>query len=357
MRIIFLFVLLALSSCTRPGPETLTLVSRHTGQKTVTILVASVRVPSHTVPYAFTAGRADRLRYLKVTVAIPPGHKPPNIEWPKGTPDPTKAFAVVGREELSQAQFVAETRSEGAAGIFVHGYNYNYQEALYRLAQITADSGMTGSPILFDWPSQASITGYVADRDSAAFARDDLVSVLTVLGQSNVKTTMLAHSMGAWLAVESIRQLSLMGRRDVLRKVTQLILAAPDIDVDLLRKQLAATQPLSQPIVILASKDDMALSLSKRLAGSAATAGSLDIAEPRTKMLAKENNLEIIDISSLPSLEGTNHDRFAALAAVYPQLQNTGEPNPVAGTGALVLNGAGAIVSAPLRIGGTILAK
>lgn len=361
MRIAILFVLLVLSSCARPGPETLALAPKPVGQKTVTILVASVRVPAESPPYAFTAGRADRLRYVKVTIAIPPGHKPPEIEWPKGTPDPATSFAVVGRRELTKAQFLAAAHSgrgsAPAAGIFVHGYNYNYQEALFRLAQMSADSGVSGSPILFDWPSQAKITGYVADRDSAAFARDDLVSVLTDLGRSNVKTTILAHSMGAWLAVESIRQLSLMGRGDTLGKIEQVVLAAPDIDVDLLRKQLAATKPLSRPIVVLASKDDLALALSKRLAGSAATAGSLDIADPRTKKLAQDENLEVVDISALPSIGGTNHDRFAALAAVYPQLQNAGRNNVAAGTGALVLNSVGAVVSAPFRIGSSILAN
>jgi esterase/lipase superfamily enzyme len=360
MRITIFLVLLVLSSCARPGPETLALVTKPAGQKAVTILVASVRVPANLPSYAFTAGRADRLRYLEVTISIPPGHKAPQIEWPKGKPDPMTAFAVVGRKELTKNEFVAKAHTSsgsGSAGIFVHGYNYSYQEALFRLAQMSADSGVIGSPILFDWPSQASVTGYVADRDSAAFARDDLVSVLTDLGRADVKTTILAHSMGAWLAVESVRQLSLMGRGDILGRIDQLVLAAPDIDVDLLRKQLIETKPLSHPIVILASKDDLALAVSKRLAGSAATAGSLDIADPRTKELAKENNLEIVDISSLPSIEGTNHDRFAALAAVYPELQNTGKKNPVAGTGALVLNGVGAVVSAPFRIGGSILAN
>jgi len=361
MRIAIIFSFLILASCARPEPETLALVNEPPGQKTVTILVASVRVPADDPPYAFTTGRADRLRYREVTIAIPPGHKPPEIEWPRGRPDPRTSFAVVDRKNLTRDQFVAAAHAKGpsarSAGIFIHGYNYSYQEALFRLAQMSADSGVSGPPILFDWPSQATITGYIADRDSAAFARDDLVSVLTDLGKSNVRTTLLAHSMGAWLAVESIRQLSLMGRGDVLDKIDQLVLASPDIDVDLLRKQLAATKPLKRPIVVLASKDDLALALSKRLAGSAATAGSLDIEDPRTKKLAKEENLEVVDISSLPSLGGTNHDRFAALAAVYPQLQNTSSKNLVAGTGALVLNGVGAFVSAPFRIGGTILSQ
>ncbi|WJH38438.1 alpha/beta hydrolase (plasmid) [Aliirhizobium terrae] len=117
--------------------------------------------------------------------------------------------------------------------------------------------------------AQPEVTGYVADKHSAAFSRDDLATVLTQLSHNGVLPTILAHSMGAWLAVESVRQLSLMGERDVVRSIDQLVLAAPDIDIGLLRKQLPITDRLSKPIVVLASKDDIALALSKGLAGSA----------------------------------------------------------------------------------------
>jgi hypothetical protein len=97
--------------------------------------------------------------------------------------------------------------------------------------------------------------------------------------------------------------------------------------------------------------------LSRRLAGSEFNAGALDVNDPRTRALAVRENLQIIDISSLPSANGSNHDRFAALAAAYPQLRNERIANPVAGTGSLVLNGVGAVVSAPFRLGGALLSQ
>lgn len=359
-----LLLLILVSGCARPGTESIAVVAPALNAKRVSILVASGRVPDDGVSGGFTAGRSDRLHYLDVTVSIPPNHRPPSIEWPRGKPDPKTSFAVVARKELTKEEFVARARNglgaapaNTTAGIFVHGFNYTYQEALFRLAQMAVDSNVGGPPILFDWPSQGKITGYVADRDSAAFARDDLANVLTELSKAKVRTSVLAHSMGAWLAVESVRQLSLEGKRDVVRSIDQLVLAAPDIDIDLLKKQLAATERLAKPIVILASKDDIALALSKRVAGSAATAGSLDIDDPRTQQLARDENLDIIDISKLPSLNGSNHDRFAALAAAYPQLRDGGFRNPVAGTGALVLNGVGSAISAPFRLGGSLLSQ
>ncbi|TYR33577.1 alpha/beta hydrolase [Mesorhizobium microcysteis] len=66
-------------------------------------------------------------------------------------------------------------------GIFVHGYNYNFQQSLFRLAQMQADSGIDAVPILFAWQSEATITGYVSDRDSVTYSRDYLVELLAGL--------------------------------------------------------------------------------------------------------------------------------------------------------------------------------
>ncbi len=361
MRLILTLALLGfLAACARPGSEVLTLVKPQASAKTVTILVATNRTPGKEIEGAFMSGRSERLRYAEVIVSIPPRHKPPQIEWPNGKPDPMNTFAVVGSRSLSRDEFVMlaqRNNREKPAGVFVHGYNYSYQEALFRLAQMSSDAALGGAPILFDWPSKASLAGYIADRDAAAFSRDDFVSVLNDLGKAGVRTDILAHSMGAWLAVETIRQLSLMKRADTLSQIDELVLAAPDIDIDLFGKQLAMTDRLRKPIVILAAKDDLALALSRRLAGSAATAGALDINDPRTQQLAARDNLMIVDISKLPSMNGSNHDRFAALAAVYPQLRNQGRGNPVAGTGAFVLNGVGAVVSAPFKLGGAALSQ
>lgn len=354
--------LFSLSSCARPSPDSLAIVAPVPQATAVSILVATDRVPDRSSVGTFTAGRGDKLRFAEVTVSIPPGHRTSQIEWPTSKPNPQTSFAVIARRELTALEFSTLARGSakspgyGRAGIFVHGHNYSHQEALFRLAQMTADSEVEERAILFDWPSQAEVTGYVADKDSVAFARDDLTSVLSELSLSGVKSTILAHSMGAWLAIEAVRQLSLTGDTQAVRSIDQMVLAAPDIDIDLLRKQLSVTEKLSKPIVVLASKDDIALALSKRLAGSAATAGSLNVDDPRTRELAVKENLEVIDISSIPSLNGTNHDRFASLAAIYPQLRQ-GYSNSVAGTGALVLNGVGGAISAPFRLGGAILAQ
>lgn len=362
--IVLLSVPLLLCACARPGPSTLQVVRPLEGAKQVLILVASDRQPANDRFGSFSAGRSETLHYREVVVSIPPGHRPAEIEWPSGSPDPAKSFAVVRGRELSREEFVNRARGGGRAagagsvGLFVHGYNYTYQEALFRLAQMAGDSDIKDVPILFDWPSQGSLTGYLSDRDSAAFARDDLAGVLADLSKGGVRTTILAHSVGSWLAIEAVRQLHLSGQLHVLNQIDQIVLAAPDIDVDLLDRDLATTGRLEKPIVILAAKDDRALAISRQLSGAAAETGALDVEDPRTIALARKDNLQIIDISKFPATDGTNHDRFAALAAVYPQLAKAGrQTNAIAGTGSLILNGVGAVVSAPFRVGGALLTQ
>ncbi|MBM7321566.1 alpha/beta hydrolase, partial [Agrobacterium sp. S2] len=78
----------------------------------------------------------------------------------------------------------------------------------------------------------------LADRDASNFSRDELVQTLDELGARKVETKILAHSMGSWLAVEALRQLRLQSKDRALHKIDQVILAAPDIDIDVFQKQL-----------------------------------------------------------------------------------------------------------------------
>jgi esterase/lipase superfamily enzyme len=362
--LVLLSVAFLVTACARPGPGVLRVVQPVSNAREITVLVATDRVPDTKDP-GFSAGKSDRLHYRQVTVSVPPNHKPTEIEWPTEKPDAARSFAVIKTRELTQGEFVelaahVEPRSPVAPGVgmFIHGYNYTYQEALFRLVQISADAGQSQTSILFDWPSQGDLVGYVADRDAVAYARDDLANVLQALGRGGVKTTLLAHSMGGLLTIETLRQLKITGQDRDLGMIEQVVLAAPDIDIDLFQRDVRTIGRLKKPIMVLAAKDDRALALSRRLSGSTA-AGALDVSNPKVQELAKSDNLQIIDISSLKSISGTNHDRFVSFAAAYPELQkaNSNQSGPLAGAGALVLNGVGNVISAPFKITGAALSQ
>jgi esterase/lipase superfamily enzyme len=67
----------------------------------------------------------------------------------------------------SDAQLAKAVRYRDQVFIFVHGFNTSFDDALYRTAQLAYDMEFDGVPYLFSWPSMASATEYLYDRDSA----------------------------------------------------------------------------------------------------------------------------------------------------------------------------------------------
>ena len=90
-----------------------------------------------------------------------------------------QSFAVVDQAVMSEADFQnavaprsAARRKKHKVFLFVHGFNNNFQESLFRLAQLQADTKFDGIPILFSWPSQGQVAAYTADKEAAIrFAR------------------------------------------------------------------------------------------------------------------------------------------------------------------------------------------
>lgn len=241
-----LFIMLGLlSSCAgRPGADVLQAVdTRAKDAKIVTAYVASTREKSEEAKKGFSALRAAEPNYARFDISIPPTHKSGKIEWSTGKPDAKKDFVVTQAQMLSKARFNDDlgdiTRSGKQIALFVHGYNYSYQEALFRAAQMAADANLDGVPLVFSWPSQANVAGYVADKESATYSRDALANLLTDLTRRSPRKNIVVfgHSMGGWLVMEALRQLRFEGRSDVIAKL-QVVLAAPDIDADVFRKQI-----------------------------------------------------------------------------------------------------------------------
>ncbi|OIO00159.1 MAG: hypothetical protein AUJ49_10090 [Desulfovibrionaceae bacterium CG1_02_65_16] len=164
--------------------------------------------------------------------------------------------------------------------------------------------------------------------------------------------TLMAHSMGCWLTMEALRELRLTGQGRVLDRLGAVILAAPDIDLDVFRAQAQVVGRLEPPITVLASPDDRALEISTRLGGGRDRVGGLDVRDPRIQELASAYGVQLIDISNMAATDSLNHDRFIGAATA---LRNTLSPkksaNPIRKAGAYVLDAVAAVLETPGRIG------
>ncbi|CDZ65866.1 Alpha/beta hydrolase, PF05990 family [Neorhizobium galegae bv. orientalis] len=271
--LVVLAVMVSLTGCaSRPSAEVLQPAAIQQVESEKVTLLSVTNRNKVKEDGGFGSQWASDLTYERYAFSIPGDRKGSTIIYPSGRPDPRRQFVVTGRDQLARKSWIDDaTRSanfDGTVAVFVHGYNTNYQEALFRAAQMAADAKTLSPPILFSWPSAASVTGYVTDRDAALYSRSELESVLKALAETpKIKRVVLfGHSMGGFLSMEAARQLKLQGRDDVVGKL-QIILAAPDIDVDVFRSQLRDIGMLRNPIALLVSKNDRALAVSSILGG------------------------------------------------------------------------------------------
>ncbi len=325
------------------------------GARPVTVLVASNRPYDREGSGSFGSGLAAEMSFAEYTISIPPDHRAGKIEWPGRVPDARTDFVTLRHRLLDRRDFetkAAERRGDRKArvAVLVHGYNTNFQEAVFRLAQMSADAGAEGVPILFAWPSDGAVAGYVADKDAATASRDQLAALLTRLaGDRRIeRISLIGHSMGGWLAVEAVRQLRLSGRTAVVRRL-DVVLASPDIDVDVFRSQMDVVGSLTPPLTILVSKDDVALRASRLLAGDRLRLGQLDVGDPVVQEAARKANVRVLDIGDLASDDPFKHDRFAAFASYYPTFaaRSAGDGKGLRRAGAFVFDGLGATVASP----------
>lgn len=295
------------------------------GTSKVDILVATTRSDTNAAHgEMFTGERAVGLNFADISISIPPAgaRQPGEIQWPSSKPgNPATDFVTVKADRLDQAaalkQFYARLNRTPQRNVllFVHGYNTRFEEAVYRLAQIVHDSGAHVVPVLFTWPSRGQLLDYPYDHESASYSRDALEAILQTLSKDKSvrEVSILAHSMGNWVAVEALRQMAIRNG-GVAPKIRNVMLAAPDIDVDVFRRQMRTIGDKRPPFTIFVSRDDKALSLSKRIAGSTDRLGGIDPEqEPyksQLKELAKER-VTIVDLSTVNGGDPLGHTKFA----------------------------------------------
>jgi esterase/lipase superfamily enzyme len=292
------------------------------GTTHVEMVVATNRTRAPSAAIMFSGGRALGMDFADMVVSMPPDadRQIGQIQFPKQLPgDPEvdfvtlKAQLIVKNDAIAAFGRLLSESHKSEALVFVHGFNQRYDDAVYRFAQILHDSGAESevAPVLFTWPSKGNVFAYGYDRESANYSRDALEELLRYLVKDpQVKTiSILAHSMGNWVALEALRQMAIRDGR-VAAKIKLVLLAAPDVDVDNAREQIAAMGPNRPHFALFLSQDDRALAASRRLWG-APRLGAIDPdVEPYKSMLEQEK-ISVINLTNLPSHDEFNHGKFA----------------------------------------------
>ncbi|MGC1495568.1 MAG: alpha/beta fold hydrolase [Sulfitobacter sp.] len=263
------------------------------------------------------------MSFQKTIVSVPQAHQSGQIEWPKGKPDAATDFVTLSNQPYADMPtFVSQIAKHDQNNtqetmLFVHGFNVRHAEAVYQLAQISHDFEIPSQTVLFSWPSAGVPAGYLYDRDSILIARDQLENVIRALTrQSGRKVTLLGHSMGNLLIMETLRQIEIGGDFDVEKKIGALIMISPDIDGELFYTQASRLKQLPQPAIIIAARQDKALRLSALLTGRTNRLGS-----QTDRSSVRDLPFTVIDATDLGG-RGPNHDIALTSPAAISVLKN-----------------------------------
>lgn len=270
--------------------------------------------------------RGRRLELGRALVTVPKVHKVPSIERPwairvfnvtlyEEAEDPNRHFTMDEIKSLSEDEFLAlvherlaaSARYKDHAFIFVHGYNTSFDYAIYRTAQIAYDLKFDGAAFAYSWPSGGGIASYTYDRESSGQAEPYLRRfVEMVTSKSGAKSvSIIAHSMGNQPTLQVLRDLRRSPPEGV--RISQIVLAAPDVDRDNFENIARDIQGLGAGITLYAANNDRALTVSRRFYGGIPRAGDV----PATGPLVLPG-IDTIDVSasSMDSL-GLNHSGYA----------------------------------------------
>jgi esterase/lipase superfamily enzyme len=222
---------------------------------------------------------------------------------------------TVGADYLEKQAFAsalstaAKTTGRDRVLVFVHGFNNRFDDAVYRFAQIVHDAKAPGIPVLFTWPSRGEVKlrSYTYDRESANYSRDSLEQVLEMIAADrNVKeVNVLAHSMGNWITLETLRTMSLRNGK-IGAKIKNVMLVAPDVDVDVFRTQIARMGKTRPRFALFVSQDDSALAFSQTLWGGVPRLGEID---PASEPYRSELQRDGVMVFDLTKLKGPAHSR------------------------------------------------
>ncbi|MFI0844205.1 alpha/beta hydrolase [Mesorhizobium sp. IMUNJ 23232] len=313
---------LQLSGCAdRPKGVLTPVAETEPSASKVEMIVTTTRSHAANPGEMFSGERAPTAAFAEITVSIPPNNvrKVGEVAWPKKLPpNPATDFAVIKAAEVDRKgaevwlnNAVAKSPDRSVL-VFIHGFNNRFEDSVYRFAQIVNDSGAHSVPVLVTWPSRGSLLAYGYDRESTNYTRNALENLFQYLAKDpKIKeVNVLAHSMGNWLALESLRQMAIRNGR-LPPKFKNVMLAAPDVDVDVFRSQIVDMGDPHPQFTLFVSRDDRALAVSKRVWGNVSRLGAIDPTQEPYKTELSDNKITVVDLTDIKAGDDLHHSKFA----------------------------------------------
>jgi esterase/lipase superfamily enzyme len=306
----------------------------------VQVFYATDRAENARGPLDYGPIRGTSLSFGRYVVSVPRDHRLAHIEHPsiwrfEFAENPKKHFVIVSRGAETEHAFYADAAAAVAASagkevfVFVHGFNVAFLDALYRTAQLAYDLEFSGAPILYSWPSNSSVADYVGDLNNNDWTVPHLKSFLeSVASRTGAKTVhLIAHSMGNRALSNALAQIASSQTSKPRPHFRQVVLTAPDIDVDTFRALAVSLKSTADRVTLYASSNDKALRISKALNGYPRVgdvSGSVVIIPGVDTIDVSAVNTDFIGHSYYGDRKSLLTDMFSLLSAGKPPEQRRG---------------------------------
>lgn len=275
-------------------------------------------------------GERSELKYGFSVISIPKIHKVGEIESPsywklEFSEDPKKHIVVHSINMLNKYNFFTKLSDridqspKKRTFLFIHGFNVSFIDAAKRTAQMTYDLKFDGAPVFYSWPSQASVSAYTMDEATIEWSEKKIEAFLKdYLSKTNAEEIyLIAHSMGNRALTKAIISV-ISDNPDLNTKIKEIILAAPDIDAGVFKRDIAPemVKTINKPITLYVSSKDLALKASEQVHGATRAGDS------KNSILVVDG-IETIDASSVDtSMFGMGHSYISDSPSIIDDLLN-----------------------------------
>jgi len=220
------------------------------------------------------------VKYLSCAVNVPREHSIGVLETSNNVIlDKNKFFFSTNIQTLNKESFYKNLKNQKEILIFVHGFNVEFEEAIYRIAQIHYDLKFQGTSIVFTWPAGSHQEGFLSNlfinetykknQENAKLSIPVFKEFIQELIASIDKDTnlyLIVHSMGHQIVIPALVDLSQTRQNKIIFK--EIVFNAPDYPVDSFRNVVDHLRACSKRITIYCSPNDNALKASETVNGT-----------------------------------------------------------------------------------------
>jgi esterase/lipase superfamily enzyme len=211
-------------------------------------------------------------------VSIPNDHRTGELESPsvlrlEFSEDPARHVMILKARACEAGEFFRLLRDSVDSSprrellVFIHGYRVSFDDALRRTAQIAADVKFPGAAVCYSWPSSGALLAYAADENNVEWTVPHFKEFLTQLREQSGADAinLVGHSMGTRALGDALREFA-RETEEENKLFNQVVLAAPDIDAAVFRRDIApALTKTANRVTLYASSNDQALMASRKL--------------------------------------------------------------------------------------------